>query len=306
MAEINYKVFEVENSPFREEYHGRKMPLNVRLEEDARKLLKEHFEGIYGKRKEDEAMTKGMTKLCHDYLETLCLERKNFNHLEAIMLIPKTIDLDELDSKSEIIAFINTKYDFENFYHHVRSFEGNYELTYELKEFNQGNFYQVLEMLKNTKESCLFKTKKEDLKSFETFKAKQNELYPRLDLDDCYFVRFPLNNFMDNQKDGVNHHYKIWKNNHMGALVFHFLNENIELLLLIDWYYLAEVRQEVKIDFQFAPENFFVESLMESGDDKLIEALDGVMAQDFRQRKLKEMKSEYSRRLNIIDKLLQD
>ena len=51
----------------------------------------------------------------------------------------------------------------------------NYELTYELKEFNQGNFYQVLEMLKNTKESCLFKTKKEDLKSFETFKARQSE-----------------------------------------------------------------------------------------------------------------------------------
>ena len=304
MAKIKYKIFEVENSPFKEDYHGRKMPLNVRLEEDARKLLKEHFEGIYGKRKKDEAMTKGMTKLCHDYLETLCIERKNYNHLEVIMLIPKSIELEELDDKSQIIAFINTKYDFENLHHHVRRFEGDYELTYELKEFNEGNFYYELEMLKNTKESCIFKTKKEDLKSFQLFKSRQAELYPDLDLDDCYFVRFPLNNFMDNQKEGVNHHYKIWKNNHLGAFVFHYLNDNVELLLLIDWYYLAEVRQEVKIDYQFVPEDFFVESLMESGDDKIIEALDGVIAQDFRQRKLMAMKSEYERRLDIINKFI--
>ena len=315
MVKINFKQFQIKESPFHEEYGGKGKPINVRLESDALKLLEGHFKDVYDK----DAMTKGIRSIIYDYLDRICLKKRVFHHLEAVMIIPKTDDIDKIETQSQIIAVINTESDFNNNFNHNKGFYADSGAIFELKEFNWLNFNYTLEMFKNTIDSCVYKTSKEDFKSFDSFKQKQAEIYPDLDLDDCYFVRFPLNNYMDNINYGKSVHYKSWKNNHLGGYVLTDAIPDLKKFLLIDWYYLSEISSQIQIDFQFVPEDFFVDCALESsdfdskhdysfydGDDDILKSMASYFDGDYRQSYLKNLEAELTLRLSFVRDLLKD
>lgn len=266
MAKEHFKEFNIKESPFHEEYGGKKEPMGmVRIHNDKIKLLKKHFNSVYGK----GGMTIGVERIIDDYMDRLCLKKGIFNHMEVVMLIPKSDDIDDLQAYSEIIGLINTESDFNKNFNHTQKFKDS-GVIYELRTFERKGFHYVLEMFKNSIDSCAFKTSKEDLESFESFKQRQAELYPDLDMNNCYFVRFPLNNYMDNFNHGKSVHYKSWKNNHLGGYVLVSAFENEEKFLLVDWYYISEILSQIRIDFQFVPKHYFMETIMSAHrfDDK--------------------------------------
>lgn len=269
MAKDNFKEFNIRDSPFHEEYNiktGKNLG-GVKIHPDKYNLLKKHFEGIY----EKEAMTKGIRMIIDDYLDRLCLTKGIFNHLEAVMLIPKTDDIEDLEAQSQIIAIINTKSDFNKNYNHIHHFKDWTGIVFELHPFNKVKFGYVLEIFKNTIDSCVYNTSKEDMESFESFKQRQAELYPDLDIDDCYFVRFPLNNHMDNIHHGAAFHYNSWKNNHLGGYIFIDVLEGkkSEKFFIIDWFYLSEISSKIRADFQFIPKDLFMDNVRNSSSPEL-------------------------------------
>ena len=163
--DVNFKGFHMKQSPFHEETKANKEMVSFRLEEDVIEKLEKHFKEVYDEK------SKGYKELCHKKMDSLCLDRKTFNHLEVFMLIPKTEDIDELERKSQIIAVINTECDFrENYIHHV-GFTKEYNISYELQDFNQRNF--PLNILINTKDSCVHKVDKGSLNpSFNYFREQ--------------------------------------------------------------------------------------------------------------------------------------
>ena len=314
MVKTNFKGFNTKESPFHEEYGGRKEQISVRMENDAIQFLIKHLEEVYGK----DGKSIGIRQILYDYLDKLCLNKRIFNHLEAVMLLPKTDDLDDLESQSQIIAIINTKSDFLMNFNHIRGFGEDMDAIYEMSDFNEVNFHYVLEMFKNTIDSCVYMTSKEDFESFESFKQKQAEIYPDLDLDDCYFVRFPLNNLMDNANQGKSVHYKSWKNNHLGGFILADALHDRFNFLLIDWYFLSEISSEIRVDFQFVQENYLTETLMMDSyyfdvkvnnsfymDDKTVfYAFSPYFDKNYRENQLKELKNKLISQLEFIDKML--
>ena len=254
--EYDFKSFFAKESPFHDEYvkdyTGNKPNLpTFRINKYMLEDLENHF------KKSNMTWTDGMTQMIHEYLDRICLERRTFNHLEVIMLIPKSDSIDEMESKSKIIAYINSNTDFKEYYEH-KAFEGEYNILFELMPFDELNF--PMNILRETKDSCVINTSKEDCESFEKFKDSQKELYDDIDLDDCYFVRFPLNNYLD-VKNENGYAHGLFNMEHLGLYVFHDpivrLNnpdDELKINCLIDWHYLADI-SKIEFDYTFPKGN---------------------------------------------------
>ena len=317
-----FNSFHVKESPFHKEYDKKDGGLkgnDFRIDPQAKKDLEDNFIKIFGKKK---AWSKGMRMLCHEYLDRLCLQRQTFNHLEFIMLIPKTDDIDELVNKSKIIAYINTKTDFNEYYEH-KGFDGEYNLVYELRPFDEFSF--PLNIIRETKDSCVINTSKEDCDSFDRFKASQKKLYSdlqddegndrSLDLDDCYFVRFPLNNYIDSFKNGEYSHDSFYKD-HMGLYVFHdpFVKINKgkdyerKIFFVIDWHYLSDI-SKIEWNFAFGEKEGILNWIHQYRDeneedyDKLIQALDYAFSDEYSQMRLSQVENELLEKLEIVRSL---
>lgn len=323
---MSFNGFYAKESPFHKEYdkpNGNSPNINVRVNKNMKDALRNHFEEIY----DESPMTKGVNKILHEYMDSICLERKTFNHIEVIMLIPK-IDIedrtdksiiDEFSNRSKLIAYYNTKTDFNDYYEH-KGFDGEYNLVYELKEFNELNF--PLNIIRETKDSCVINTSKDDCDSFEKFKSRQKELYSdlhdnegidrSLDLDDCYFVRFPINNYLDVKQNGQYNHKFLLKD-HIGVYVFNdplikINNPSIDLKLLcfIDWHYLSDINR-MEFDFDFYDGVGLVNWIQNRYDDEdsedLINAIYYAIDDDFTKLRLKLIEDDLLEKLEIVRSL---
>lgn len=264
----------------------------------------------------DMEFSQGIRSLCYDKLDTICNERKTFNNLEVIMLIPKVnkdkIDLSDvesavkeyyhiLDTYSEIIAVINTECDFKRDFNHLRKFNDDYNLVYEAKEFNQKNF--PMHILQNTKESKVYRTNQSTLNSFHSFKDRQSELYPNLNVDDCYFVRFPLNNYLDEFRSGQFQQI-VFSNYHEGAFVFE-IEIGLKYYCFIDWSYFRDT-DSISFEFCFSSQDDFSNEIFKSTDVKLIKAAFHVVNGEYGKERLKVIKSELLSQIETIDEMLED
>lgn len=312
---MSFKGFNEMESPFHKEYEykPKKNTPTLRINPNITRELKNHFQDS------NLSWTDGMTLIIKDYLDRLCLQRQTFNHLEVIMLIPKTDDIDELVDKSKIIAYINSKTDFNEYYEH-KGFDGKLNLVYELIPFDDLNF--PLNIIRETKDSCVINTPKEDCQSFEKFKARQKELYSdlkdykgndrSLDLDDCYFVRFPLNNYLDSAHNGQYYH-DFLKKDHLGIYFFHdplikLRNPKHErkLLCIIDWHYLSDISR-IEFDIGFSDGSGLINWIQKIYNDDMPqdfrEAIDYAVGDDFSQMRLKHLENSLLEHLEIVRSL---
>lgn len=309
MFEINnqmqdsFKGFPMKQSPYHIDRSSDKEMLSFRIEETAVKDLEKHFKN------QGLDKSEGMRKLCFKELDNLCLERKTFNNLECFMLIPKTDNVLMLNNKSQVIAIVNTEADFKETYNHKRPFNDDYNVTYELINFERRFFANDLKILQNTRDSCVYNTIKRDLRDFAVFQDRQRALYDGkgenfdLNVDDCYFVRFPLNNYLDILSEGQYQHEE-YKENHIGVYVLNDPLINRKLFLLIDWYYLSEFQVQMNIDIDFADAGKIMHHVMKTDDDKLIEAVEEAMTDKYRKERLIGLKEKLERNLLVINDMI--
>jgi len=304
----HFQRFNAKESPFHKEYNEKgtknNPKLDVRLSIKAQKDLKKHFEELYGTK--DGAFSKGIQMICHDYLDKLCFEKKIFEHLEVIMLIPKSDNLKVLDVKSHIIAFVNHDVDFNE--HYISSHrEGEDYLAYDLMDFKEMNF--PMNLLKETVDSNVIFTPKEYLNSFNNFKQRQKELYQDLDIDDCYFVRFPLNNYLDEYIDGQFHH-RTFKGNHIGLILLEDIIADRKIFMIVDWFYESDFTKTISIDYQFAEGEELLDWIKNDYDEEdsamVRSAFKRFHDNEYRQSRLKLLEESLIEKLEIVRSLQND
>lgn len=306
--ETHFKRFSAKESPFHKEYNEKgtknNPKLDVRLSIKAQEDLRKHFDGLYGKGKGN--FSRGIQMICQNYLDRLCFEKKIFEHLEVIMLIPKTDNVRELEVKSHIIAFVNHDIDFKEYYISSHRKGENY-LAYDLMNFNENNF--PMNLLKETVDSNVIYTPRESLTSFNVFKQRQAQLYQELDIDDCYFVRFPLNNYLDKNLNGQFHH-PTFKGNHIGLILLEDILADRKIFMIVDWYYESEFSHYISIDYQFADDKSLLDWIKNDYDDEesamVRSAFQSFYDNEYRKSRLDILEADLMKKLAIVKSLRND
>ena len=178
----------------------------------------------------------GFNQLVHDKLAMINTSRRTiFNHIEMIMLIPRTEDLDELDEKSRIIALYNTKTDFIDEFNYEEGFNKSLNYQYDLRDFDE--IFFPMGIINSTKESQVKGVNQKDLWNWESFYERLDELYD-LKSNEWYFVRCPLNNYLDVNREGQFQHPQ-YRGDHLGIYIFDYFNEK-RIYLFLNWDYSHE------------------------------------------------------------------
>jgi hypothetical protein len=309
---IELRTLPMRKSPFHQEIKNSKTKsVSFRLPIDAHDRLMKYFEANY----DFNAKTKGLNDLCFKQLDMLCDERKTFNNLECFMLLPKyTNDPDKLSISSQIIAIVNTECDFRKGFNHQSPFNHDYKIDYTLSDFNFENF--PMEIIANTKDSCVYRTNIKDLNSFYTFKDRQSQLYydyrfnqnedlPNLNVEDCYFVRFPLNNYLDVYRNGQ-YQKDNFNDFHEGIYAFYDLEAHSYLYCIIEWSYSLEM-DLITFDLHFVKHDDVIQKIYDAKDEKLNETFFNLpYTKDRMQKEIKEMISMLEENLSYYKSLLHD
>lgn len=301
----DFKMFTMSKSPFHKERNlkGKTKNIAFRLPIEAYEDLKNYFEGVYG---EDGALSKGFKDLSYETLDSVCLERKNYNNLNVFMLIPKTDDLDDLHCYSEIFAFIDIDNDIEDDFNVVSRFEDDYNILYNLVDFNEENV--PMGIFAHSKEFCLYRLRKDRVcDSFNSLSVGLYSLYPHLtdwinkDLE-FYMVRFPLNNYLDVFRNGQ-YQSLTYNNSHEGAFIFYDLVENRKIYSTIRWDYSPEGKH-IFLDFLFYKPEDFSDVIYSVDDDKLTNVYRDIRDTDYRKDGLINFRERLIEDLKLVDEAI--
>lgn len=303
-------VMRMDKTPF---YKDRSKRTKNDIEKKSIKFPKRFYKDLnkYFKSEGFEDFSEGIRHLCQEALDGICPERKTFNQLEVIMLIPKTDDIDELEAKSRIISIINTECDFDDDYVHD-GFNEQYNLTYPLTDFKKTLF--PFGTYANLKESKVYRTNIRDLKSWNAFKIRQNELYSlnveedeSLNLNDCYFVNFPLNNYLDIYDNG-RYHDDSFEYAHHGVFIFRNYFDNGRFLFCnIGWEY-SPVNDSIVTEFYFQDRDDFIMQIFDykdkdgKADDRLIQCLKDSDSHDM--ESLRRLRNVLKANVGFLDKII--
>jgi hypothetical protein len=295
-----FKTFRTYQSPFHKERNlqDKTTSVSFRLPTEAYNDLMDYFNNIF----DSNAKTNGFKKISLNALDMICSERKTYNNLECFMLIPKTDDIGELYD-SEIIVFINDDIDFENDFNLVSKFNDDYNLVYSLYDFTEENV--PFGIFTNVRESCLYRLRKDfALESWYSFTSALGTLYKDLNLDDCYIVRFPLNNYLDVFRDGQ-YQNETYKDDHIGAYVFEDISSKRKIYCKIVWNYTHEMNL-ISFDLIFEPESEFINDIYKMNDKRLNEAINDVITDKHRIDVLLEIRKNIEDELSFVDEILKN
>ena len=226
---------QVNQSPFfKESHHGRYVrgepmeKVDFKIPKTAYKDLMTYFKG------NGLSKSEGFNQLVSDKLGMINTHKRTiFNNIELIMMIPKTRNLKELNDKSFILTLYNTKTDFENEFLYNDGFNKTFNFHYELMDFS----FLPIDIFNDLKNNIDF-----DLSMHNPYKTGEfKEYHQRLEenhdlkLSDYYFVRFPLNNYLDINRDGQYQHSER-RGFHEGVYVFDDFNHH-RLYFRLEWKY---------------------------------------------------------------------
>lgn len=203
---MKFNTFETDLSPFHQidEFQETKKDDRVSMRTDISPEDYRLFEKYFEQRPDEIDRSKFVKELLIDFLNNNAFEKKSFENLQVIMLLPKHLKDNELQSSCEIIGFLHDEDVIDVPMHMFKgnvNYTNNYNFIYTLKEFNELN-YNLIGFQKLNK-PCFINVGKHIQHDFEKVKARLNELYERIDLDDAYFVIFNLNNYLDELNQGV-------------------------------------------------------------------------------------------------------
>lgn len=242
--------------------------------------------------------SEGFNQILTDKLQLINSSKRTcFNNVELIMLLPKTKNLEELDDKSQIIACYNTKSDFHESYEYNDGFGKSFNIQYEMEEFCEDFF--SLEPLQNMKESNVFGVNFGEMMDWDSFSAKLGELYEDLDMEDCYFVRFPLNNYLDVNRQGQFQHSR-YMGKHQGIYIFDVFGYR-RFYCLFNWSY--HESGVIAYNFRFLPMGEFMRILEDSPHKNLNECYENLKNSKKDKEEIEELINKTERHLDFLKRL---
>lgn len=292
---MEYQVLKMNKSPFYKKSHhdsykhgNPKIPKSIRIPKDAHDDLMAYYNGIG-----IDEISEVLNQLICEKLEMINTfkRRKVFNNIELIMLIPKTDDRIELEDKSRIIALYNTDEDFIDGFNHLKRFPTKFNYQYDMKPFGESFFRSEMNIINNTKESPVYRVNKRDLSRWESLSQRLESISREeewdLNVRDCYFVRCPLNNFLDVKREGQYQSNLNHRGDHDGIYVFDLLNAR-RLYCIINWNYSLE-NGNIGFNIEFLNQRQFMEILEESDFKTLRESYSKLNNSDYDRERLDKM-----------------
>lgn len=238
------KSLKMEQTPFHQidkfkETKGKRKSVRTDIAPEDYKLI----EDFINQREKDFNTSTFVRELLLDFFNNHAFEQKYFNNLIAVLLMPQSVDPDELNDKCQVIGLLHDQdYFFETgTFHGEVNHTHNFKFIFTLKEFNQENyrtFFFHFSAFNKLDENIFFNVDKSIQHDFDKVKARLSELYQDIDLDDAYFVAFPLNNYLDVLEDGV-YRSKTSEFEHEGVIaLLEDFNEGV--FAHIEWNYLED------------------------------------------------------------------
>lgn len=208
--------FQIDKSPFKFErdYHAKSVSKSFRLPQDVYDELMDYYYSIHG---EENNLTKAFNDIALEKLDIICRERKSYQDLNIMMLIPKTDDIDELNKKGEIIGFFNID-DISDLNQDLLVRDESDDTIRIIDNLPSHSLESYYNIIKYINPSC-FRFDMNDVSSFDDFKIRLNKAYPNIELDNSYFIQIELNNYFDIFRDGEFQSYLL-NNTHIGAYAF--------------------------------------------------------------------------------------
>lgn len=288
----DFQILRMSKSPFyKESHHGKykhgnpQEKLSFYIPKAAYNDLMTYFKG------NGLNLTDGFNRMVSDKLAMINSSRRAvFNNIEFIMLLPKTDDILELSEKARVIALYNVDCDFVEDFNHRNGFDKSFNYQYDLKPFGEGFFRKEMQIINSTKESQLRRINMGDLMDWKSLYSKLQELSKEeewnLNLADCYFVRCPLNNYLDINRDGQ-FQSPIYDGDHEGIYIFEDLKR--KYYCLITWDYSLENNSIAFINISFITMREFMEILKNSDFKSLRESYSDLKNSDSDKKKLESM-----------------
>lgn len=232
----------------------------------------------YVKANGDLNKSQALSEIVINFLNNNVFEQKFFRNLYAILLLPKTLNPDEINEKAQVIGFIegNEYITLMNvFYGGGIDYPLRHNFMYTLREFNEDNykgFLHYFNVMYPEDYTIFFNIDKKTQQDFESVKQRLSVLYPDNDIDDSYFVMFALNNYLDILKDGV-YRSKHSRLEHEGVIVL--LEDLYEgFYARLKWSYL---QGEFSLDLQFDDvRNFKDEVSFDIGNAEILIDFDNI------------------------------
>lgn len=272
--------FPMVQSPFykNRNLNGKTQSISFRIPIEVHDDLKNYFSGLH----DENPITNGLKDFSINILNHVCSERKIFSKLNLVLLIPKTNDIKELNEKTEIIAFFNDDIDYvkslntENYIGDIP----DYDISYDLASLEENSYFEhfILKVIQNTKIGTFYKIHNPSITSHEILKEKLCELYPNIDLDECYIVLTHLNNYFDDFRNGQ-YQSREYNNYHDGAYVFTDYDKRRKLYCCISWIYSSDF-ENITFDVKFMGETSFSSMVFHTEDKDFIDKFDKIITNE--------------------------
>ena len=187
------------------------------------------------------------------------------------MLIPKTDAPHELEEKARIIALYNLDEDFHDGFNHRKGFPKSFNYQYDMKPFGEGFFREEMNIINSARDSPVHRVNRRDLSNWQSLIQRLHDISIEeewnLNVRDCYFVRCPLNNFLDVKREGQYQSKLNLKGNHDGLYVFDIMNAR-RLFCIVNWSYSLE-NENIGFNLEFLNQREFLELIEESDFKRL-------------------------------------
>lgn len=281
---MDFSILHMSKSPFYKESHhdkyvkGKKaVKVDFKISESAYNDLMKYF------RANGISKTDGLKQLVWDKLEAINTfqNRKIFNNIEFIMIFPKTDDIVELTEKAKVIALYNTECDFLDGFNHKNGFNSSFNFQYELKPFHRAFFGDEMVIINSTKDSPVRRVNKGDLQDWESLHHRLDEIYD-LKNETYYFVRCPLNNYLDIKWEGQLQS-KEHRGEHVGIYAFNDYTQS--LFCIVNWAYSSE-NKNMLFDVYFVQMGEFIEKMYNSDFKPLRESIEDIQHSEYNKNQL--------------------
>ena len=267
---MTYDGFEIKQSLFYKERDlktsGKDKPIQSRIAPEVREDLNDYLMKRYNTT--EGVSSKFIHELIVDFLNNITLEKKSFENLHIILLLPKTQDPDELELKGEIVGVLEGEDVLKNPFKYAHGDRNKFNFIFNLEEFNERNYNDLL-LLNRKKERLFFQVSQDIQDDFFKVKSRLSEVYHELDLDECYYTIVNVNNYLDVLNEGQ--YTSNWSSfHHEGFIVLlDPLDKLQRLCLSISW---ACYHDLCETTFEVIDEGDFNETILEQIDnDEILE-----------------------------------
>lgn len=210
---MTHDIFETTQSPFQQidefrKTKGDRVSVRTDIAPEDYELIEKYIkmrDPDFDPKKKNNSFdnSKFVRELLMNFFNSITLEKKSFENLHIILLLPKTQDHDDLELKGEIVGVLEGEDVFlKNPFKYAHGDRNKFNFIFNIEEFNERNYKDLL-FLNRKKNERLFYNVSEDIQDdFFKVKSRLSEVYHEFDLDECYYTIVNVNNYLDVLNEG--------------------------------------------------------------------------------------------------------